>query len=89
MGQGYGDCRLDTACAPYLCCVRHSHRYDSSPPDIDFHIFSVNNSMRGQWAALATDETGSLVIQVCFMSPSLSGASHPSLVDDVREHGGR
>ncbi len=70
MGQGYGDCQLDTACASYLCCVRPSYRYNLSPPDISSHIFSVNNSMRGQWAALATDETGSLVIQVCFVSSS-------------------
>ena len=35
---------------------------------LNFHILSVNNSMRGQWAALATDETGSLVIQVCYVS---------------------
>ena len=70
MGQGYGDCQLDTPRASYLCCVRLFSRYNLSPPDIDLHIFSVNNSMRGQWAALATDETGSLVIQVCFVSTS-------------------
>jgi len=44
--------------------------------------------MRGQWAALATDETGSLVIQVFFVT-FLLDTSHPSLVDHVREHGGR
>lgn len=38
--------------------------------------------MRGQWAALATDETGSLVIQVFFLT-LLSGTSHHSLVDHV------